>query len=303
MKQCFVKRNSRFFFETKALFFFVMPASPVTHAARRARTAPAKTARAVAPVAEARAKETADLTLRLLEYLAENAGQSGVTELAEQFGCSKATIYRHLQILMNRQFVTQDRLTQRYEISIRLFQLGELLRDRFDIVGAARADMNRLRDECGQAVTITTLNEDQVVVMELVQGRTVVEFGTRRGTAMALHCSAHGKVALAFGPAEVMEQCLRAPLPALSPDTVTDPALLRRQIAQIRKQGWATAANEVIFGVNALAAPVFDHRGDFAGAVAVVGSTQHIGPKPKPEMLAQVQGAARRISIKLGFRG
>ena len=248
-------------------------------------------------------KETADLTLRLLEHLAAQPGQSGVTELAQHFATSKATIFRHLRTLANRQFVRQDPMTLRYEAGIRLFQLGELLRERFDILGAARSEMNRLRDETGQAVTITTLTENQVIVLELVQGRTVVEFGVRRGTQMGLHCSAHGKIALAFGPASVLERCLKAPLTAFSPDTVTDPAQLQKQIAQIKKQGWSTAANEVLFGVNALAAPIFDHRGGYAGAIAIVGSTQYIGAKPKPQQLAMVQEAAQRISKTLGHEG
>jgi DNA-binding IclR family transcriptional regulator len=247
-------------------------------------------------------RETADLTLRLLEYLVTAPGQCGVTELAQEFGTSKATIHRHLGTLVNRQFARQDPLTLRYESGIKLFQLGERLRERFGVLDAARAEMARLRDESGQAVTLSALAEDKVVVLELVQGHTVVEFGIRPGTEMGLHCSAHGKVALAFGPERLLEACARAPLAALSRDTVTNPALLRRQVAVVKKQGWSTAANEVLFGLNALAAPVFDHRGSFAGAVAIVGSTQFIGPKPDAKQLAMVQGAARRISQNLGWR-
>jgi protein-S-isoprenylcysteine O-methyltransferase Ste14 len=148
-----------------------------------------------------------------------------------------------------------------------------------------------LRDESGQAVTITTVTEGQVIVLDLVQGRTVVEFGVRRGTQMGLHCSSHGKVSLAFGPASLLEKCLKGPLESFSTNTVTSPALLQKQIAQIKKQGWATAANEVLFGVNALAAPIFDHRGAYAGAIAIVGSTQYIGAKPDAPQLAMVQDA------------
>jgi DNA-binding IclR family transcriptional regulator len=230
--------------------------------------------------AAAASKETADLTLRLLEYLAGQPGQSGVTELAQQFATSKATIYRHLRTLANRQFVRQDPLTQRYEAGIKL-----------------------LRDASGQAVTISTLVEGQAIVLDLVQGRTMVEFGIRPGTEMGLHCSAHGKVSLAFGPAYLLERCLRGTLKSWSPDTVTSPALLQKQVAQAKKQGWATAANEVLFGVNALAAPVFDHRGGYAGAIAIVGSTQYIGAKPESQQVAMVQDAASRISKTLGWRG
>ena len=247
-------------------------------------------------------RETADLTLRLLEYLAVQPAQCGVTELAQAFDTSKTTIHRHLRTLTTREFVRQDPLTLRYEPAVKLFQLGESLRERFGILGAARNDLLRLRDESGQAVTLSALMQDRVLVLDLVQGHSVVEFGIRPGTQMGLHCSAHGKVALAFGPGSLLTRCLLEPLAASSKDTVTSPALLRKQVVAVKKQGWATAANEVVFGVNALAAPVFDHRGAYAGAIAIVGSTQYIGPRPEPRQLAMVQGAARRISQHLGWR-
>jgi DNA-binding IclR family transcriptional regulator len=107
---------------------------------------------------------------------------------------------------------------------------------------------------------------------------------------------------LAFGPAAVLERCLKGPLAASSPESVTSAAQLMKQVAVVQRQGWATAANEVVFGMNALAAPIFDHRGGFAGALAIVGSTQYIAAKPQAQQLAQVTGAAGRISRQLGWR-
>lgn len=256
-----------------------------------------------AGVTSSTARETADLTLRLLEYLASQPGQCGVTDLAREFGTSKTTIHRHLRTLVNREFVRQDALSLRYEPGIKLFQLGERLRERFGILGAARAEMERLRDESGQAVTLSTLVHDKVLILELVQGNTMVEFGIRPGTQMDFHNSAHGKVALAFGPAPLLEACMHPAATRVRRDLAPSESMLRKQVTTARKQGWATAANEVVFGVNALAAPVFDHRGSFAGTIAIVGSTQYIGPKPEPEQLAMVQGAARRVSKNLGWSG
>ena len=249
-----------------------------------------------------RSRETADLTLRLLEFLAVEPGQCGVTELALAFDTSKTTIHRHLRTLSNREFVRQDPLTSRYEPGVKLFQLGERLRDRFGVLGAARGEMVGLRDATGQAVTLSTLVEGKVVVLDLVQGQSVVEFGIRPGTQMGLANSAHGKTALAFGTATLMETCLRALPATASGEAIARAAQLKKQVAAIKRQGWATAANEVVFGINALAAPVFDHRGAYAGAIAIVGSTQFIAAKPEPRQLAQVTGAAARISAQLGWR-
>lgn len=248
-------------------------------------------------------RETADLTLRLLEHLADQPGQCGVTEIARRFGLSKATVHRHLRTLARREFVRQDLVTQRYEPGIKLLKLGEQQRDRFGIAAAARSEMTRLRDESGQAVTVTAPVQGNALVLDLVQGHTVVDFGIRPGTSLPLHCSAHGKVMLAFGPAHLLRSCMSGVMTAMSPDTVTSPAVLAKQVAAVKKQGWATAANEVVFGVNALAAPVFDHHGEFAGSIAIVGSVQFIHAQPDAAQLDMVQSAARRVCMNLGWSG
>ena len=244
--------------------------------------------------------ETVDLSLRLLEHLVAASRPVGVSDLGREFETSKTKVYRHLQALARHGFVRQDQLTRRYEAGIKLFVLGERLRERFDIVAAAREAMVQLRDKAGHAVTLTTLVDDQVVVLELLHGRALVEFGTRPGTVLDLHASAHGKIALAFGPAVILERCLKKPLKTLTPQTITARTGLERAIAEVRKRGWATAPNEALIGVNGLAAPIFDHHGAYAGALAIVGSVQHIPPAPPAAQIAAVKAAAASVSRTLG---
>src|SRR6266446_2939222 len=96
------------------------------------------------------ATETVDLSLRLLERLAASRESIGVSELAREFASSKATVYRHLRTLVLQGFVRQESATMRYAAGIKLFILGERLRERFDILAVAREEMARLRDETAQ---------------------------------------------------------------------------------------------------------------------------------------------------------
>jgi DNA-binding IclR family transcriptional regulator len=77
---------------------------------------------------------------------------------------------------------------------------------------------------------------------------------------------------------------------------------LVQEIAKIRKRGWSTAPDEVIDGVNALAAPVFDHSARMVGSIAIVGATQFIPREPARAQIEAVVGAARRISRALGWK-
>jgi DNA-binding IclR family transcriptional regulator len=252
---------------------------------------------------EGPATETVDLSLRLLERLASSREPIGVSDLAREFGSSKATVYRHLQALARHGFVHQEPTTMRYAAGIKLFILGECLRERFDIIPLAREDMARLREETGQPATLSALVENQVVVLEVLQGQAIVNFGTQPGTVLDLHASAHGNVALAFGPKELMAHCLARALKAWTPQTICSPSALRRAIAQVRARGWATAPNRVLQGVNGLAAPLFNHAGHYAGAVAIAGSIQYIPASPLPSQIRAVTQTAERISRRLGWKG
>ncbi|MDE1567026.1 IclR family transcriptional regulator [Aquabacter sp. P-9] len=245
---------------------------------------------------------TLDLALRMVEFLAMQSRPLALAQIAAHFSASKATVYRHLVTLQRHGFVRQDPETGRYDAGVKLMVLGEALRARFDVLSAARAELMELRDRTGQAVTICALIDGEVVVLELVQGRTLIEFATRPGTRLDFHASAHGKVWLAFGDDHLLTQVLSTPLKNWTPHTLTDPDALRSEVIRVRQRGWSTAPDEVLTGVNTLAAPIFDHRGTLVGSLAIVGATQFIPPDPPDTQVAEVTGTAARISRSLGWR-
>ena len=246
---------------------------------------------------------TLDLALRILDHLAGQAAPVALTSIAQAFGASKSTVYRHLSALARHGFVRRDASTGRYAIGVKLMVLGETSRSNFEIVTVARDALLKLRDTTGQAVSLCALLDDDLVVLDLMHGRSVVEFTTRPGTRLALHASAHGKIWLAFGPDGLLQKTLSATREAWTSHTLTDAKALANEVQAVRKRGWSTAPNEAVMGVNTLAAPVFDHRGALAGSIAFVGSTQVIAAKPAPAQLAAVLDAARSVSRELGWKG
>lgn len=238
----------------------------------------------------------------MVEFLALQSRPLALAQIAAHFSASKATVYRHLVTLQRHGFVRQDPETGRYDAGVKLMVLGESLRARFDVLSAGRAELMELRDRTGQAVTICALIEGEVVVLELVQGRMLIEFATRPGTRLDFHASAHGKVWLAFGAETLLPQVLSRPLKSWTARTITDPDALRHEVERVRLRGWATAPDEVLTGVNTVAAPIFDHRGVLTGSLAIVGATQFIPPDPEAAQVADVTGTARRISRSLGWR-
>jgi DNA-binding IclR family transcriptional regulator len=240
---------------------------------------------------------SADLVLSLLERLAAAERPQALSDLARRMSISKARCHRHLRVLVSRGYVRQEADTQRYEAGVKLLSLGETVRERFDVLKVMRPQMARLREATGQAVTASALVEGQVTVLDMLPGRMVVEFGVRPGAKLDLAASAHGRIALAFGPPELLESARRR---AKSPEAA---AALLETVRTARAQGWATAPDMVLVGVNALAAPVLDHAGRWRGTLAIVGSSQLIAPRPEEGQLREVVKAAQGASLSLGWEG
>jgi DNA-binding IclR family transcriptional regulator len=272
-------------------------------AGRGAKTARRNVAATAArPGAAPKDTGTLDLALRILDHLAGQTSPVAMTAIAQVFQASKSTVYRHLSALARHGFVRRDVSTGRYAIGIKLMVLGETSRANFEIVTVARDALLKLRDTTGQAVSLCALLDDDLVVLDLMHGRSIVEFSTRPGTRLALHASAHGKIWLAFGPEALIQRVLSAPRPAWTPHTLTDAKTIAAEVQAVRKRGWSTAPNQAVMGVNTLAAPVFDHRGALVGSIAMVGSTQVIAAKPAPAQLGAVLDAARSVSRDLGWK-
>jgi len=221
----------------------------------------------------------------VLEALAASEEPLGVTEIARALGITKTRGYRHLRTLLGSGYVTQDARTEKYQAGIKLFLLGQKVAARHSFLSAARKVMRPLRDAVGHTVTVSHLEEGAVVVLDMVRGSSPFEIGTKPGSRFPLDRSAQGKIALAFGSGGVTKQR----------------AKLRKDVRLSRERGWAVAPEEILRGVNALAAPIFFADGSLAGTIALVDSVELLPAEPSRRQIGAILDAARRASVELGY--
>jgi DNA-binding IclR family transcriptional regulator len=241
------------------------------------------------------------LTLRILEHLAEEGRPVGVTQLSRALGTTKSRIFRHLRTLVREGYILQSSDTERYQVGARLAALGRRAGDTFDLASIAAETLRDLRDALGHFSVVSQVEDNGIRVLATVPGKSAVEIGVKRGSVLPFHGTAQGKLALAFGDENLRSSVFRARLDYLTPHTVVSHAILRRQIEQVRQQGWSVAPNESLIGVNALAAPVFGAGGALVGTVSIVDSIQFLEEEPTPQQIDRVVEAARRISAALGY--
>ena len=116
------------------------------------------------------------------------------------------------------------------------------------------------------------------------------------GALAPLHCTALGKVLLAFGDMDFPTS-----LDAFTPHTITNPEALRRHLDEIMKQGYAVDNEEFDIGVRCIAVPVFDFRGKAVGSIGISGPASRITRDRLPELTKAVLEIGKALTERMNF--
>lgn len=246
------------------------------------------------------ALDSVALIARMLDELAAAPSAMGVTELARALDESKARIHRNLVSLKSFGLVDQEHATEKYRLGWKLFQLGERAALQFELRELAAPYLRRLRELTGQSALLSVPLNGEAQVIAAADNEANVSITVKPGNRPAPHCSAQGRIALAFAAPAQCERLLGRKLIALTPQSMTDPARLRSRLESIRKTLFEQAPGETMSGINVLAAPVLRDGGELVGIIGIVGSIQHVPEGPDARQLALVQGAAAALSGTLG---
>lgn len=247
--------------------------------------------------------KSVQMTFDILEGVVGAPDEIGVSELAVQLKTTKATVFRHLQTLLELGYLAQNPVTSRYRPGVKAYLLSRSAASRIDLLGAAEASMRDLREELGMSVVLSGLSARELTVLATVVGKAALEIGVRPGTSLALHANAQGYVALAFGHAELRAQLKKQELQAFTPHTVTAQSELDAIVRKTRERGYAVAFEVETLGISAVAAPILDSTGCAVGTLALVGSIQYIPKAPSAAIVDPLVRTALRISWNLGYKG
>lgn len=246
--------------------------------------------------------QSVDRAIGVLEILARS-GPATVSEIAGELGVHRSTAFRLLAVLEGRGLVDQLEDRGRYQLGFGIIRLAGATTARLDLVRESRPVCERLAAELGETVNVAILDADAAVNVDQVRGPASVTSYNWVGQRTPLHATSSGKVLLAHQPAARQAQLLDAPLERFTPNTLTDPAPLRAQLAEAVERGYAFTVEELELGLNAVAAPIRLYDGSVVGAVSASGPSYRLTPERVPEAAAAVVRAAAEISDRLGYPG
>ena len=218
----------------------------------------------------------------------------GVSEIARRLGVAKSTAHRLLTTLTSRGLVEHSTTTGKYRLGVHLFELGHLALSRLDLRRQSVTLLEELREVSGWTVHLSVAQGADTLFLErlpTLRGMQAMEEYRRR---WPLHATSSGKALCAYDPVAAQNR-IEAGFPIFTANTISSERQFREELAKVRRQGYATASEEIMSRLASVAAPVLDQHGVAIAAISIQGSSAELG-KNQDRQVRLVVMAAKRLS-------
>ncbi len=231
--------------------------------------------------------------LDVIELLAAEKAPLNLSAISQRLGRSAGELFRMLQVLEFKGFITSSDDDTGYVLTNKLFALAMAQAPVHSLVEIAQPVMRKLAQDIGQSCHIAVASEDQIVVITRIERPGDLGFSVRIGYRREIARASSGMLLFSFQDDEVRRTWLRrCRLKGEAADSFVERA------NAVRARGHLEAASDFVRGITDLSAPIL--RGDTAAA-ALTCPFVHSSPlvMELPEAIEHVRAAARQISAEI----
>lgn len=244
---------------------------------------------------------TAIRVLDILEMLGDSPGYT-LTDLSRMLEAPKSSLLPLLRTLQSRNYITQDGAGS-YHLGTKLLELSSSLNAKMDLRNIAHPQLLALTKKTGESTILVRLTSDRkaVVYIDKVECAHPIRAAASVGDTRPLHSTSSGRLLLAYLPEELREPLVNSiELTRYTRKTLTSVNALRKELEQVRSQGYCVNIDQSIVGHCAIAAPIVDSHGEVVAACVLSAPKDRVC-----EMIAELTGelirAAGEISRRLGY--
>ena len=239
----------------------------------------------------------------ILQALGEER-EIGITELSQRVMMSKSTVYRFLQTMKTLGYVAQEGESEKYSLTLKLFELGARALQNVDLIRSADIQMRELSRLTKETVHLGALDEDSIVYIHKIDSMYNLRMYSRVGRRNPLYSTAIGKVLLAWRDRDEVKQILDGIEYKRSTDrtiTITNTDELLVLLDKVREQGYGEDNEEQEEGLRCIGVPVFDRFGVVIAGLSISFPTLRFSEERLHEYVAMLHTAARKISEQMGY--
>lgn len=231
-------------------------------------------------VAQEQTNDTIPTNLRLLSIL-EEVVRAGVpvtpTDVNARIGLPKPTIHRLFATLESEGFLQRELDGSSYTAGRRLRKLATNALSSLRVRTARFAILTALASEISETCNIAVPDRDAMIYLDRVETKWPLRIQMPVGTHVPFYCTASGKMYLStLNPAHLQRYLGATTIEALTPRTITDRSLLRKEIERVRERGYALDDEEFMEGMIALAVPINDDQGRLLSTLSFHAPTQRL---------------------------
>jgi DNA-binding IclR family transcriptional regulator len=235
-------------------------------------------------------------------FLGEDSEQ-GVTCLSSKLGLPKNNIFRLLSTLQCRGYVDQNENTGNYRLGMKTFELGQAFLRRMGLVNQAHSILDHLVTQTSETAYLSLYEDGEAIYVDMVETKHPVRIIPMIGKRVPVHCTAVGKVQLAYKSQEEKKRIIiEKGLKAFTPNTITDEEAFLSHLEEVAQNGYALDNEEFEEEVRCVACPIWDYTNNVVAGVTISGPTLRMSEERIKETLVPIlKQAALEVSRRLGY--
>ncbi|RLB16826.1 MAG: hypothetical protein DRG63_04690 [Deltaproteobacteria bacterium] len=239
--------------------------------------------------------------LKVLELLAEEEAELNLKSISQKLQIPAPSLWRIMTTLKSRGYVIYDPVTKMYRLGFKFLYLGNILLNKMGFRSHARGHLKELVALTGETAELSARVKDQLILIDQVEGPEAVRLFSRIGSAYPyFHATAPGKIYLAHMDEEKLSRVIeQIGLPKITPYTITDPRVLKKQLLRIRQKGYASDSQEMRIGVSRIASAVYNRYGKIEACLGIAGPSFRITARRLDQLGQQVMKIAKKLSKEL----
>jgi len=242
-------------------------------------------------------------TFAVLDVLLEHRSPMSMSEISEKLKYYPSTVHRILDTLKYGGYVEQNPVTQKYQLGLKLLELGMAKLHQIDLVSEAKPYLRELAKKCNETVHLGILEDTNVLYLAKEESSQTIRMISYVGRRAPVHCTGLGKVLLAYLPSTERKKILgKIELSKLTQKTITDKGQFEIELNKIEQKGigWDREENEK--DVQCIAAPIRDYQGRVIAAVSVSSPAYRVNKKNQDHLQEDLVATCQKISSRLGYR-
>ncbi len=250
-------------------------------------------------------KNSVQKTFAILEYFTVQKQEWGVTELANEIGSNKSTVFRFLSQLNDIGVLDKNENSEKYKLGLKLYELGNRVELRNAFVLKTHPELHKVADEITETVNIAVLKNQQVFYIDKLESPQGLKTSSQIGSYNPAHATALGKVLLA----NLTEQKIKAileksqrnnKLEKYTNNTITCKTQLIKELNNIHMLGYAIDKEELEEGLICVAIPIFNQKNEVVASLSASGPASRFKESKVKSYVQTLQKGADAIKQKIG---